>query len=80
MANLKSIFHICHQILVAFVWKLTKETINLPWVASRVVSHLGLGLKSVERLLVLPLLRLLRLFRGTSLIRNTHPPRITIGP
>ena len=29
-ANLKSISHICHPILVAFVWELTKETIDLP--------------------------------------------------
>jgi len=29
-ANLKSISHRCHPILVAFVWKLTKETIHLP--------------------------------------------------
>jgi len=29
-ANLKSIAHICHPILVAFVWELTKETIVLP--------------------------------------------------
>jgi len=28
-ANLKSIAHRCHPILVAFVWKLTKETIEL---------------------------------------------------
>jgi len=29
-ANLKSTSHRCHPILVAFVWKLTKETIVLP--------------------------------------------------
>ena len=29
-ANLKSISHSCHPILVVFVWKLTKETIHLP--------------------------------------------------
>ena len=29
-ANLKSICHRCHPILVAFVWELTKETIDLP--------------------------------------------------
>ena len=29
-ANLKSISHRCHPILVAFVWELTKETIDLP--------------------------------------------------
>jgi len=29
-ANLKSISHRCHPILVAFVWGLTKETIHLP--------------------------------------------------
>ena len=29
-ANLKSISHRCHPILVEFVWKLTKETIDLP--------------------------------------------------
>ena len=29
-ANLKSISHRCHPILVAFVWELTKETFNLP--------------------------------------------------
>jgi len=29
-ANLKSISHICYPILVAFVWELTKEAINLP--------------------------------------------------
>jgi len=29
-ANLKSISHRCHPILVAFAWELTKETINLP--------------------------------------------------
>ena len=28
-ANLKSISHRCHPILVAFVWELTQETINL---------------------------------------------------
>ena len=31
-ANLKSISHRCHLILVAFVWELTKETIHLPLV------------------------------------------------
>ena len=29
-ANLKSIYHRCHPILVAFVWELTEETIDLP--------------------------------------------------
>ena len=29
-ANLKSVSHRCHPILVAFVWELTKETIELP--------------------------------------------------
>ena len=29
-ANLKSISHRCHPILVAYVWELTKETIYLP--------------------------------------------------
>ena len=29
-ANIKSISHRCHPILVAFVWELTKETIDLP--------------------------------------------------
>ena len=29
-ANLESISHRCHPILVAFVWELTKETIHLP--------------------------------------------------
>ena len=29
-ANLKSISHRCHPILVAFAWELTKETIHLP--------------------------------------------------
>ena len=29
-ANLKSIYHRCHPILVAFVWELIKETIDLP--------------------------------------------------
>jgi len=29
-ANLKSISHRCHPILVAFLWELTKETIDLP--------------------------------------------------
>ena len=29
-ANLKSISHMCHPILVAFVWELTKETTDLP--------------------------------------------------
>jgi len=29
-ANLKSIPHRCHPILVAFVWELTKETIDFP--------------------------------------------------
>ena len=29
-ANIKSISHRCHPILVAFVWELTKETIKLP--------------------------------------------------
>ena len=29
-ANLKPIYHICHPILVAFVWELTEETIHLP--------------------------------------------------
>ena len=28
--NLKSISHRCHLFEVAFVWELTKETINLP--------------------------------------------------
>jgi len=30
VANLKSISHRCHPILVAFVWELTEETIDLP--------------------------------------------------
>ena len=30
MAKLKSISHRCHPILVAFVWELTEETIDLP--------------------------------------------------
>ena len=29
-AKLKSISHRCHLILVAFVWELTKETIQIP--------------------------------------------------
>ena len=29
-ANLKSISHSCHPIMVAFVWELTEETIHLP--------------------------------------------------
>jgi len=29
-ANLKSISHRCHPILVVFVWELTTETIDLP--------------------------------------------------
>ena len=29
-ANLGSISHRCHPILVAFLWEMTKETINLP--------------------------------------------------
>ena len=29
-ANRKSIFHRCHPILVAIIWELTKETIDLP--------------------------------------------------
>ena len=29
-ANIKSISHRCHPILVAFVWELTEETIDLP--------------------------------------------------
>ena len=29
-ATLKLIFHRCHPILVAFVWELTQETIDLP--------------------------------------------------
>ena len=29
-ANLKSISHKCHPIMVAFVWELTEETIDLP--------------------------------------------------
>ena len=29
-ANIKSISHKCHPIMVAFVWELTKETIYLP--------------------------------------------------
>ena len=29
-ANLESISHRCHPILVAFVWELTKETLHLP--------------------------------------------------
>ena len=29
-ANLESIFHRCHPIMVAFVWELPKETINSP--------------------------------------------------
>jgi len=29
-ANLKSISHTCHPNLMAFVWELTKETIDLP--------------------------------------------------
>ena len=29
-ANLKSISHRCHPILVAFIWELTKENLDLP--------------------------------------------------
>ena len=29
-ANFKSISHRCHPMLLAFVWELTKDTINLP--------------------------------------------------
>ena len=29
-ADLKSISHRCHPIMVAFVWELTKETVDLP--------------------------------------------------
>ena len=31
-ANLKSIAHRCHPILVAFAWELSNDTINLPLV------------------------------------------------
>ena len=30
MANLKSISHTCHPVLLAFLWELTEETIDLP--------------------------------------------------
>ena len=48
-ANFKSISHRCHLFEVAFVKDLTKEAINLPWVASRAdylrfgVCGLGIG-------------------------------------
>ena len=42
-ANLKSISHICHPILVACVWELTEETIHLPLVASRAACPTNLG-------------------------------------
>jgi len=37
-ANLKSISHRCHPILVAFAWDLTEKTSICPWVASRVAG------------------------------------------
>ena len=37
-ANLKSISHRCHTILVACVWELTKKPSICPWVASRAAS------------------------------------------
>ena len=39
-ANVKSISHICHPILVAFVWVMTKETTNLPLGCPRVEGNL----------------------------------------
>jgi len=38
-ANIKSISHRCHPILVAFVWELTKETIYLPMGCLQGGSH-----------------------------------------
>ena len=64
--NLESISHRYHLFEVAFVWKLTKETIHLPLGCLQG----GAGPTSARHIR----------YRGTSLIRNTHPPRITIGP
>ena len=47
-ANLKSISHRCHPILVAVVWDLTKETINLPLGCLHVVNHSGGNQGQVE--------------------------------
>ena len=46
-ANPKSISHICHPIMVACVWGLTKETINLPLGCLPPGLHMG-GCKAVK--------------------------------
>jgi len=47
-ANLKSISHRCHPILVAFACELTKETNICPWVASRAVSCSRFALSLIQ--------------------------------
>jgi len=78
-ANLNSISHRSYLFEVAFVWKLTKETIHLPLGCLQGGSHVTLPLRTIWRP---PLHNALCLgcasksqqsFRGTSLIR-TPPP------
>ena len=80
-ANLKSISHRCHPILVAFVWELTKETIHLP----QGCLQGGTGPQQVASYSSDPhppprgaaeARRLSRRYKGTSLIRN----RLPLGP
>jgi len=89
-ANLKSIFHRYHPILVAFVWELNTETFNLPlgclqeglpqgWLRwsqawSAPQVYNYANSPAREKRTAPPA------YRGTSLIRKTYPPRTTIGP
>ena len=76
-ANLKSISNRCHLFEVAFVWEMTHETINLPMgclfggVPKNEVGALRQGAEAGGLAPQPPHLN------ASSLIRTTHPPRIT---
>ena len=91
-ANLMSISHRCHPILVAFAWELTKQTINLPLGCLQGGESLPsesppstVQQGCLHHKIARPPWDLPPSppppthYRGTSLIRNTHPHRITIG-
>ena len=82
-ANRKSIYHRCHPITVAFVWKLTREIVDMR-VASRVASNMahtrqsrqysGLGVKAK----VLEIVEVVPISLGNGLlwieVRIRHAP------
>ena len=81
--NRESISHRRHPILVAFLWDLTKETIDLPLGSPRgrkgepeIPSASQRPSCFSEGSICASTCRC----RSTSLIRITHTPRITIGP